>query len=576
MLAGVGGIDAAVLVIAADEGVMPQTREHLAILDLLRVKTGLVALTKTDMVFDPEWLELVKLDISELLDGTALAGAEIVPVSARTGRGLAEVVSEIQRLLEEAPVRRDLNRARLPIDRVFTMAGFGTIVTGTLIDGRLRIGDEVEIAPKGLRARIRGLQTHKTKIDMAVPGSRVAVNLTGVSVEELARGDVVVHPGWLAPTVLADAGIEMLPGAARPLEHNVEMELYCGSAQVPVRTRILGGQSIAPGGAGWAQLRLARPAALVKGDRFILRQPSPSITVGGGTIVDPYPRARHRRMSPEVLQRLETLAHGGTEEILLAAMRREEPCQVGAAIQASGLGAAAAEAALAALIQSGQVIWLDAAPLAQSAGAASAAGPARPPRGALIVSEAGWAALAQNIEQVLGEYHRQYPLRAGMPREELKSRLRLGPRVFAAVIDRMARAGELGAGTSVHLSGHRPAFSAGQQAQVDRLLASLAQQPYTTPLVAEAEAQLGADVFVALVEQGLLTKVSADVFFLTRTYDEMVERIVAHLRANGKITVAEVRDMFGASRKYALALMEYLDERRITRRVGDERLLRSA
>jgi selenocysteine-specific elongation factor len=562
MLAGVGGIDAAVLVIAADESVMPQTREHLAILDLLQIQTGVVALTKTDLVFDPEWLELVKIDIAELLEPTALAGSQIIPVSARSGRGLPELVAEIQRLLQNLPPRRDLGRARLPIDRVFTLAGFGTIVTGTLVDGALRVGEEVEIAPKGLKARIRGLQTHKTKLDTALPGSRVAINLTGVSVDDLRRGDVVVHPGWLSPTILADVRVEVLADLDRALAHNVALEFYSGSAQIPIRTRILGVPAIPPGQAGWAQLRLAEPAALVKGDRFILRYPSPSMTVAGGTIVDPYPRARHRRNSPEVLARLETLAHGGSEEILLAALRRDEPCQAQAALQASGLPQETASAALAALVESGQVLVLEGSPTAPTA---------------LVVSQPGWTALAQNLLGLVRDYHRQYPLRAGMPREELKSRLRLAPRIFAAVGERLTQEGQLaGNATAVYLPDHRAAFSPEQQAQVDRLLAALAAQPYTTPLVGDVEAQVGADVFAALVEQGILTRVSADVFFLTTTYQAMVERIRDHLRANGKITVAEVRDMFNASRKYALALLEYLDERRITRRVGDERVLRGA
>jgi selenocysteine-specific elongation factor len=583
MLAGVGGIDAAVLVIAADEGVMPQTREHLAILDLLKVRSGVVALTKTDLVFDPEWLELVKLDIAELLEATALAGSEILPVSARNGTGLKELVAELQRLLGETPARRDLGRGRLPIDRVFTIAGFGTIVTGTLIDGSLKVGDEVEIVPRGLKARIRGLQTHKAKVETAVPGSRVAANLTGVAVDDLQRGDAVVHPGWLVPTVLADVRVDVLADAPRALAHNVEVEFYSGAAQIPCRTRILGAAEIPPGGSGWAQLRLQAPAALVKGDRFILRLPSPSLTIGGGTVVDPYPRARHRRFSTDVIERLETLAHGDDAEVLLAAIRRDEPCQVQAALQGSGLSAAAGARALAALLESGQVITVEAsAPTEQAAMHAAgtpgqAAKAVTPGPQTLIISATGWQALQQNIAGLVGDFHRQYPLRPGMPREELKSRLRMGPRAFVAAVDRMIQAGQLGGNaTVVSLAGHRPAFSPAQQAEVDRLLASLARAPYTTPLIAEVEAQVGADVFAALVEQGPVTKVSNEVFFLTPTYREMVERIVAHLRSHGKITVAEVRDMFSASRKYALALMEHLDQQRITRRVGDERVLRGA
>ena len=262
MLAGVGGIDAALFVVAADEGVMPQTREHLAILDLLGVRNGVVALTKTDLVEDEEWLELVQLDVTELLEGTVLADARMVPVSVRTGQGLPTLLEELERLLENAPPRRDLSRPRLPIDRVFTIAGFGTVATGTLIDGDLQVGQEVEVLPQGLKARVRGLQTHKEKIERAVPGSRVAVNLTGVSTDEVRRGDVVTIPGWLKPTTLIDVRLRYLDSAPRPLRHNALLKFFSGSAEVMAKTRLLDSEVIRPGGEGWVQLRLAESVVL--------------------------------------------------------------------------------------------------------------------------------------------------------------------------------------------------------------------------------------------------------------------------------------------------------------------------
>ncbi len=568
MLAGVGGIDAAVLAIAADEGVMPQTREHLAILDLLKVKTGVVALTKVDLVDDPEWLELVETDVAELLEGTVLAEARIIPVSARTGQGLKDLLAELDHLLQVTPPRRDVGRARLPIDRVFTMSGFGTVVTGTLIDGHLRVGEEVEILPKGIKARIRGLQTHKTKLEMAIPGSRVAINLTGVSTDQLERGDVVTLPGWLAPTLLVDVRLEVLADAPKPVRHNIEVEFFSGSAEIPARTRILGAQEIALGQSGWAQLRLARPAALVKNDRFILRQPSPGVTIGGGVVVDPHPQRRHRRFRTEVTQRLETLAHGSPEEILLEALQRDEPAEARALIRRSNLAQAAAEEALGRLLSGGMVVVLGADGAGTDARAVIAGG-------RQLMSSAGWRSLSDRIVGLVSEYHRQYPLRVGMPREELKSRLRLDPRLFNEVVAQAGRAGRVvEAETFVHLPGHAVKFTQSQQAQVEQLLRTFRQNRFTPPSVAEAEAQVGAEVFNALLEQGQLTKVSEDVVFLTEAYQEMVTRIIEYLKTHPSITVAQVRDIFGASRKYALALMEHLDERRITRRVGDERVLR--
>ncbi|MFL7811433.1 MAG: selenocysteine-specific translation elongation factor, partial [Anaerolineae bacterium] len=353
MLAGVGGIDAALFVVAADEGVMPQTREHLAILDLLGVDKGVVALTKTDIAESEEWIGLVAADVSETLEGTVLEDAPIIPVSARTGQGLDALTSALQEMLSQVEPRRDRGRPRLPVDRVFTISGFGTVVTGTLADGNFAVGQEVEVQPQGLKARVRGLQTHKEKVEQAVPGSRVAMNLTGVSKAELARGNVITTPGWLRSTVLADVQLRYLPAAPRPLRHNTQLKFFCGAAETLARVRLLGQDQLQPGETGWAQLRLKEPVALVKGDRFIVRFPSPAATVGGGTIVDSNPGRRYRRFRPEVIARLETLARGSPAEILLQSLERRGPTVTRDMLSASGLGDAATEA-LAQLIDEGR------------------------------------------------------------------------------------------------------------------------------------------------------------------------------------------------------------------------------
>ncbi|MFN8483410.1 MAG: selenocysteine-specific translation elongation factor [Anaerolineae bacterium] len=569
MLAGVGGIDAALLVVAADEGVMPQTREHLAILDLLRVSRGVVALTKTDMVDDPEWLELVRADVAETLKPTSLAGVPIVPVSARKRRGLAELLATLETVLADTPVRLDQGRPRLPVDRVFTIQGFGTVVTGTLVDGRLKVGDEVEILPQGLKVRIRGLQTHKQKIETAAPGSRVAINLGGVSKEDVRRGDVVTRPGWLKPTRMIDVQLHLLPDSPHPIRHNAALDFFTGASEMGAHVRLLGVQTLEPGQTAWAQLVLAEPAVVVKGDRFILRQPSPSLTVGGGVVIDAYPTRRHRRFRPEVVGRLETLAHGTPTEIMLAAIQRAEPVEARAAARASNLGEAA-DAALRELVGDGAVVVL---------GGQAADGAVHPQ--ALVASAAGWAALLDRLVDTVGDYHRQYPLRVVMPREEARTRVSatraapLPPKVFNLLVESGVAENKLAAtDTGLRLPQHAPRFSPAQQTAVDRLLKAFRAQPYSPPTVGEAVAQVGGDVFGSLVEQGVLVRVSEEVAFTAEAYQAMMERIVAILQQNGKITVAEVRDAFGTSRKYALALMEHLDERRITRRVGDERVLR--
>jgi selenocysteine-specific elongation factor len=573
MLSGVGGIDAALLVIAADEGMMPQTYEHLAILDLLQVRGGVIALTKVDAVDDREWLELVMADVMEQVEGTVLEDAPIVPVSARTGEGLDDLVAALQNCLSDLPARTDRARPRLAVDRAFTVSGFGTVVTGTLIDGMLHVGQEVEILPSGRKARIRGLQTHKQKIQEAVPGSRVAVNLSGVEQEQVHTGDVVTVPGWMKPSTLVDVQLAYLRDAPQPLKHNAELDFFTGASEVPARVRLLGAESLAPGETGWAQLRLRSPVALAKGDRFVIRWLSPSITVGGGVVVDPRPRRRHRRFRSEVLERLETLAHGTVEEVVLQSLEQSQPCEARELVRRVTLPADTAEQATANLIESRQVLllddWEDGGVPPQLGSSAKN-----------LISIAGWQALTQRMRSMLRSYHQAYPLRQGMPREELRSRLAervpgLSGRAFNQIVDRAAHEGLVGQDASVVWDAeHDVTLSPGQEASVQALLDRFRRSPYMTPSVSESVDLLGEELFNALIEMRTLTRVDADVVYLSETVKEMRQRVTAHIQEEGSITVAQVRDLFGASRKYALAFMEYLDEQRVTRRVGDARVLR--
>ncbi len=573
MLAGVGGIDAALFVVAADEGVMPQTREHLAILDLLQVGGGVVALTKADMAEDEDWLELVEADLLDVLEGTILDGAPVVRCSARTGEGLETLVAELDRYLTTSTPRRDRGRPRLPVDRVFTISGFGTVVTGTLSDGSFAAGQEVEIQPSGLKARIRGLQTHKQKIEQAVPGSRVAINLTGVSTDDVQRGDVITVPGWLRPTTLVDCHLRYLSDAPLPLKHNAAVDFFSSAAETQASVRLLGKRLLAPGEEGWVQLRLAQPVALVKGDRFIIRQPSPSLTIGGGRVINPFPGRRHRRFRPEVIERLETLAHGTPEEILLQDLERQQPCEARDLLGRSSLPRQQATDSLKSLVDEGQILVLGSGSLAEP--------PASVPVSASLITRSGWGAVRERIERLLGDYHRQFPLRAGMLREEVKSRMArhipaLTPKLFNEIIGRAVEEGWLAeTSSSIRLTSYQAAFTPKQQQDVDYLLYTFRQEPFTTPSMTQCEERVGPEVLNALIERGQLTKLSEDVVFLTETYEAMQDRVVAHLKEHGSVTVAQIRDMFGTSRKYALALVGYMDEQRITRRVGDERVLRS-
>ncbi|MBN1660890.1 MAG: selenocysteine-specific translation elongation factor [Anaerolineae bacterium] len=576
MLAGVGGIDAALFVVAADEGVMPQTREHLAILDLLRVPGGVIALTKTDLAEDEDWIELVEADLLDVLEGTVLDGAPIVRVSARKGQGIEALIAALEEYLADRAPRRDIGRPRLPVDRVFTIPGFGTVVTGTLSEGRFQAGQEVEIQPSGLKARIRGLQTHKERIGEAVPGSRVAINLTGVSTDEVLRGQVVTMPGWLKPTTLVDCHLRYLPDAPAALRHNTPVSFFSGAAESIARVRLLGKKVMDPGEEGWVQLRLEEPVALVKGDRYILRQPSPSITIGGGIVINPFPGRRHRRFRPEVIEGLETLAHGSPGEILQQDLERREPSEVRDLLKRTSLSRDVAVESLHTLVVEGQVLVLD-----EGLGGKV---PDRVAEGAYVVTRSGWGAVRERLEGLLEGYHRAHPLRAGMPREEVKSRLAryfrdLSPRLFNEVVARAMCEGWLavagGSGERLHLTSHCVQFTPAQEKAVAALLERFRQSPYTPPSVSQAEEAVGSDVFSALVEQGHLAKLSEDVVLLRETYEEMRDAVIRYLQTHDTgITVAQVRDMFDTSRKYTLAVLGYMDEQRITRRVGDERVLR--
>jgi len=567
MLSGVGGIDLALFVVASDEGVMPQTREHLAILDLLQVRGGVVALTKSDLAEGPEWLELVQEEVREQLVGTVLQDVRIIPVSARTGQGLAELLSELDRLLQLQPPPHETGRPRLPIDRVFTIAGFGTVVTGTLTDGRLHSGDEVEILPHGLRARIRGLQTHKNKVEVAVPPSRLAVNLTGVSKEQLQRGDTLTTPGWLGCTDILDARLRLLKDAPRPLAHNGKVDFFTGTTQCEAQVRVLDRKELAPGEQSWVQLLLSVPVCVVKGDRFIIRQASPSLTLGGGFVVDPFPQRRHRRFQPEVVQRLERLTHGTPEEILLQEVEREQPTEAVILVQRSSLGADLAAQTLRSLLEQDLVVVLDTT--------ASSDIESVPSSAKSVISAGGWGRLCDQIVSHLREYHQRYPLRAGMPREELKSRLGLSPHAFSKVVSRAAAQGVLVETEALlFLADHRVVLTPDQQRKTSELLRAFQKNPYSPPTAAESEAVVGTDVLAALIEQGRLVKVSDIVLFSAEAYEQMTQAIISHLQREGRITLAQARDMFNTSRKYAQALLEHLDDRRVTRRVGDERVLR--
>jgi len=551
MLAGVGGIDLALLVIAADEGVMPQTREHLAIIDLLGIQHGVVAVTKVDLV-EPEFAELVAADTEETLRGTTLESAPLLLCSTVTRQGLDDLAAALQSELAKTPAKRDIGRPRLPIDRAFTIVGFGTVVTGTLLDGSLQEGQEVEVLPSGLRSRIRGLQAHGHKVEKAPPGRRTAVNLAGLSVEELERGMVVTTPGWLRPTTALDVRLRAVRYLRRPLRHSMTVTFHTGSAEVEGRLLLLDREELLPDESAWAQLRLARPVAAVKGDGFVIRDPND--TLGGGRIVDTQAR-RHRRFHSPTIDRLEAMDRGSPREAVLIAVGAAEPMALRDLQRGLNLAADEVRAAAEAAVTAGDLLALDGRPLTE---------------GTLLFSAQGFASLSERMRAALADYHRQFPLRLGMPREELRSRLRLDSRAFDQATALWSRRGDTreAAGT-VSLPEHEPRPEPEQEKRAQELLAALRAQPFSPP-TSDGED----DLLAYLEDRGDIVRVDERVVFAVEAYREMVERVVAHLKEQETVTLAQVRDLLGTSRRYAQALLEHMDQQRITRRVGDQRVLR--
>jgi selenocysteine-specific elongation factor len=561
MLAGIGGIDAALLVVALDEGIMPQTREHLAILDLLQIPSGAVALTKLDLARGSGQVQTVEAAVRRALAGTVLEAAPVVPVSARTGEGLAELIDAIVQILESRPERPDLGRPRLPIDRVFTMSGFGTVVTGTLSDGALESGQEIEVLPSGLRGRVRGLQNHRKVVERSIPGSRTAVNLSGIPAEQLRRGEVVTQPGSYESTSRLDAQLRVLSDASRDLPHNCEVKVFLGTAESMATLRILDRPALSPGDEGWVQLEMRSPLVCARGDAFVLRWPSPAETVGGGTVIDPNPAGRHRRNDATVLESLASVAAGDPADVLLDAAKALHGASIREIVQRSHLDRDIADAALTDMVRRQSLVALEDGALTHQSDI-------------LVMATEEWETLRAETQEAVASYHKRFPLRRGIPREELRSQLRRSTRIFNATLAKLVAEGTLEESrNTVASAGHEIRFSLQQQRAADRLMAQFNQHPFAPPSLRDCQIQAGEEVVGALIANGDLVAVSAEVVFRKPDYDEMVTGVRRILESKGEVKLAEVRDQFHTSRRFVQAFLEHLDAIGMTRRVGEGRVL---
>ena len=562
MLAGVGGIDLAMLVIAADEGVMPQTREHLAICSLLKIKAGLIALTKADLV-EADWLELVREDVAGAVRGTFLEGAPIVPVSSKTGQGLDELRAALRALAAAVPQRATDELPRLPIDRVFTVKGFGTVVTGTLTAGALATDARVEVYPKRAEAKIRGLQAHGHPVTSARAGQRTAINLQGLERAAIARGDVVGRPGTLVASTLVDGTLELLADAPRAVKTRTRVRFHVGTSEIMARALLLDRPELAPGETGFVRFRLEAPLVARPGDRFVVRSYSPIVTIGGGTLLDVDP-PRFKRKGPALVTHLEALQTGSPEVVLEEHIRHVGSGGVRLTTLSGRVpfGPERLRVLLEALRASGRVVSID--------------------RDWFIHPDS-FARLRGLVVDELSAFHRAHPLKPGMSREELRGRAGgADERVFAFLMSSLDAEGVAKTERDkARLASHEVRLSPEQQRVVDTLEGEFSRAEAAPPSPEEALGRAGVggdeehELFQVLVQSGKLVRVKESLFFHARALDSIQTKLVALLRERKEIGPSDIKDLLGISRKYAIPLLEFFDQRRVTARVGERRILRA-
>jgi selenocysteine-specific elongation factor len=565
MVAGATGIDMVVMVIAADEGIMPQTREHMEICTLLNVQHGLVVLTKMDMV-DEEWLELVTEDVRSFTAGSFLEDAPILPVSSMTGQGIPELIQALETLSASIPERSTTNLFRLPVDRVFTMKGFGTVITGTLISGMIRVGDPVMIYPSGVTSKVRGIQVHNAGVEQAVSGMRTAINFQGLEKASINRGDVLSSPNALTSSFMVDIGLQYLKSNKKPVKNRTRIRFHTGTSEVLGNLILLDSEELSPGSFIAAQLRLDAPVALVKDDRFVIRSYSPVRTIGGGGILNPIPQ-KHKRFKPEVFSGIQNLVDLAPEAVLI--YHAQDAGYQGISFSnlriMTNTSDKKLDASLQRLLSDKVLLMID-----------------REQR--IYIHRDCFEQLISEAGGMLNTFHKANPLKPGMPKEELKSRLppQISAKLFKLMIQQMVKSGQVVQEENmIRLSTHTVSLGLDQTDVRGKILDAYQQNGLTPPYFKEfcksqkLDETTSKDVLHVLVDEGLIVRIKDDLYFHQEAIDMIKKKLVEFLKAHGEITTPQFKDMTGASRKFVIPIIEYFDARNVTIRVGDIRKLRN-
>ena len=553
MLAGAGGIDIVLLVIAADEGVMPQSREHLAICQLLRIKAGIVVITKADLV-DDDWLQLVSEDAKKFVENTFLENAEVIPVSSKTGFNLELLKEKVRSLAVSVMPKLIDGIFRLPIDRVFTLKGFGTVVTGTALSGTIALDSPVEILPSGIKSKVRGLQTHGKGVDKAYAGQRIGLNLQGVDRELLQRGDVVVAPDRFVPTQAVDAKLEMLKDAP-VVKSRSRVHFYAGTSETIARIIIYGSDEVKAGESCYCQFRLEDPVVTLSGDRYIIRRFSPLETIGGGAILDPHPLRRKKKMGTDDLELFET---GTLQEKIETLVKRfrAQGCKISQIEGWFHVNLPEIASTIDRLVGKGLLIRSH----------------------DTLFHKESVGAFRDSLKSLFKQFHDENPLKTGIPKEELKARLRLEIKAGDEIFDLLPKIEEISLDKEmVRLKGFQVSLSTADQGVKGKIVSMLNREGFQPASKAELAKTLAiseneaGDLLKLLTQEGSLVRINDATFISKEQYDRMIGLLRGFYDKKPEMTVAEFRDLLGTTRKFALPFLEYLDSHKITLRIGDIR-----